>query len=160
MNQSDRAAFQSMLTLTAEQYGKPMSTDLIGLYFEGLRHLSLEDIRAALTSHVRNTEIGQFMPKISDIIRAARGTSEGAAYRAFAQISSRFNGGSGECDDPVALAVVRDMGGLAAIGRRDAQEWQSFGLKDFVKRYQIYKECGDPNETELLPTSQRAIEDK
>ena len=140
MEKNDFAPFRKMMALTAEQYGKQMSPELIRFYFDGLAHMNLTSVRAALNAHVRNTDVGQFMPKIADLIRAIEGNSEAAAYSQLALVNARFNGSgiSGE-PDAVALAVVRDMGGWHAIGRRDAEEWQSFGSKEFVKMYQIYK---------------------
>lgn len=151
MNHNDRAAFAAMLTLIAEQYGKPMSPDLIGLYFVGLSKMPIEAVRSALTAHVRNTEIGQFMPKIADIIRAIEGTSEEAAYRALALVNAHFRGGATGELDAVGLAVVRDMGGWHALGMRQEEEWQNFGSKDFLKRYQVYKARDDANAAGYLP---------
>jgi hypothetical protein len=161
MKNDDRAAFAEMLQLVAEQYGKPMSPDLIGLYFNGLRHLSLEEVKAALDSHVKNTEIGQFMPKIADLIRAVEGTTEQAAYAQLALVNSNFNGSSAQGTlDPIALAVVRDMGGWHAIGQRQEAEWQSFGCKDFLKRYAIYAARGDANSPGYLPGYFEKLESK
>lgn len=162
MTNEDRAPFAAMLTLIAEQYGKPMSPELIGLYFDALADLSLADVRRALTAHVRNTDIGQFMPKVADIARALEGNSESAAYTQFALVSAGFtgSGAQGEIDE-IALQVVSDMGGWRAIGMRDSEEWQSFGLKDFVKRYQIYKDRVPMNdEQKLLEAFDRKLLDK
>lgn len=160
MTNDDRAQFGAMLTLVSEQYGKPMSPGLLGLYFDGLAHLTIKDVRDALTAHVRNTDIGQFMPKIADLIRAVEGDSESAAYIALAKVNAHFSGGGPPGGlDPVGQAVVRDLGGWSAIGRRN--DWQPFGEKDFVKRYCLYKARGDANAPGYLPGFfERGIEDK
>ncbi len=159
MEKNDFAPFSQMMALTAEQYGRPMSPELIRFYFDGLAHIPVDAVRAALNAHVRNTEVGQFMPKIADLIRTIEGTGEDAAYTALAQVNADFSGA--RCDDPIALAVVRDMGGWRAIGQRDAEEWQSFGSKDFVKRYRSYKARGDANAPGYLPGYfEKRIEDK
>lgn len=163
MTNDDRAAFGAMLTLCAEQYGKPMSPELIAFYFDGLAHMPLAAVRAALNAHVRNTEIGQFMPKIADLVRAIEGTTEQDAYSMLALVNANFNGSGlkGELD-PIARAVVRDMGGWRAIGLRQTEEWQSFGCKDFLKRYAIYKARDDANAPGYLPGyfERGVIEDK
>ena len=162
MKPSDLEPFGKMLALVAEQYGKLVSPELIRFYFDGLMRLTLEQVRSALNAHVRNTDIGQFMPKIADLIRAIEGDSEAAAYAALALVNANFNGSGlrGELDS-VALAVVRDLGGWHAIGQRKAEEWQSFGAKDFVKRYCLYKARGDANAPGYLPGYfERGIEDK
>ena len=159
MEKSDFAPFSKMLALTAEQYSKAVSPELARFYFDGLAHLSLDDVRSALNAHVRNTDVGQFMPKIADLIRAVEGTSEDAAYRALSAM--KIGAGGGRCDDPIAHAVIADMGGWRAIGLRNTEEWQSFGTKDFVKRYCAYKARGDANAPGYLPGYfERGIEDK
>lgn len=161
MEKADFEPFRKMLALTAEQYGRAISPELTRFYFDGLSHLSIEDVRSALNTHVRNTKIGQFMPKISDLIRVIEGTTEEAAYLALAQVNEGFRGGSRELADPVARAVLRDMGGWHEIGMRQADEWQNFGSRDFVHRYQIYKVRGDDNAPGYLPGYfERSIEDK
>lgn len=162
MEKNDFEPFRKMMALTAEQYGKPMSPELIRFYFDGLAHMPLADVRTALTAHVRNTEVGQFMPKIADLIRTVEGTSEQAAYAALAKVNARFNGGPQAEFDPITLAVIRDMGGLQTIGMRQSDEWQSFGSKDFVKRYQIYAARGDANAPGYLPGyfERGSLEDK
>lgn len=136
MVKSDFAPFSRMMALTAEQYGKPMSPELIRFYFDGLSDLTLEQVRAALNAHVRNTEVGQFMPKIADLVRFVHGTAEDAAYAALARVNRSFSDGK-EHDD-ITRAVVRDLGGWRSIGLRDSEEWQSFGSKEFVKLYRLH----------------------
>ncbi len=135
-----------MMRLVSEQYGKPMSPELIRLYFDALSHLSIEAVSAALNKHVRNTDTGQFMPKIADIIRACEGRSEDVAYAALIEMQNAMQRHgtyvSVKFSDPIIMAVVRDMGGWPALGQWDAEEWMQFGSKDFVKRYRIYKERG------------------
>lgn len=155
MKPNDLEPFSAMLTLVAEQYGKSVSPDLIGLYFDGLSHLPIESVRAAFNKHLRNTDNGQFMPKVADIIRACEGRTEDAAYAALVELQGAFSSvgawGSVEFADPITMAVVRDMGGWPELCARDSQEWANFGSKDFVKRYRIYKERGDSNAPGYLP---------
>ena len=161
MEKADFAPFSKMLALTAEQYGKAMSPELTRFYFDGLAHLTLAQVRAALNAHVRNTDVGQFMPKIADLIRHVSGTAEQNAYAMLALVNANFNGSGlkGQLD-PVAKAVIRDMGGWHAIGQRNAEEWQSFGCKDFVQRYQIYAARADANAPGYLPGYFERLEDK
>ena len=86
MTNDDIQPFSEMMTLTAQQYGKPMSAALIGLYFDALNHLPIETIRVSLSKHLRNTDIGQFMPKIADIIRECEGGGDAAALKAMKEL--------------------------------------------------------------------------
>ncbi len=136
MTDEDKPQFMKMMTLCAEQYGRSMSPDLIGFYFDGLVNLPLQTVRAALAAHVADPGVGQFMPKIADIVRLCSGSSEEAAYVALGKINAGFS----RCDDEIANRVIEEMGGFPALRQREAEEWQSFGSKDFIKRYCIYKQ--------------------
>lgn len=155
MQAADFEPFRKMMALTAEQYGKAMSPDLIRFYFDGLAHLPIDTVRAALNKHVRNTDTGQFMPKVADIIRACEGRTEDQAYAALVELQDAMQRHgtyiSVEFVDKITMAVVRDMGGWPALGQRDAEEWAQFGAKDFQKRYRIYLERGDANAPGYLP---------
>ncbi len=155
MVKADFENFARMLALTGEQYGKTLSPDLIEFYFEGLSHLPIETVRAALNKHIRNTDTGQFMPKIADVIRACEGRTEDVAYGALVELQRAFSSvgawRSVEFADPIIGAVVRDMGGWPELCGRDAEEWTQFGSKDFLKRYRIYKERGTVSAPSYLP---------
>ena len=155
MTPADAQSFSRMMVLVAEQYGKAMSPDLIAFYFDGLAHLPIETVRAALNKHVRNTDTGQFMPKVADVIRACEGKSEDVAYAALVELQGAFSSvgawGSVEFTDPITRAVVRDMGGWPELCGRDAEEWAQFGSKDFMRRYRILKERADVDAPTYLP---------
>lgn len=155
MTAADFEPFRKMMALVAEQYGKSMSPDLIRLYFDGLSHLPLDTVRGALNKHIRNTDTGQFMPKVSDVIRSCEGRSEDVAYAALVEVQGAFSSvgawGSVEFSDPITRAVVRDMGGWPELCGRDADGWAQFGSKDFMRRYRIYKERADFDAPAYLP---------
>ena len=144
-----------MLSLLAEQYGKQLSPQLIRLYFDGLAHLPIHTVRAALNAHARNTEIGQYVPKIADVIRACEGGADDHAMRALQDIERAFSQvGAWESvafTDTCITAVINDMGGWPAICARDRNEWDRFGSREFMRRYRSYRERGDANAPAYLP---------
>lgn len=143
---TDYEPFSAMLVLSAEQYGRAISPELIKLYFDGLRHLELATVRQALTRHMRNTEVGQFWPKIADVIRQAGGGADEHAFTALAAVQDGFSAAGAYKSvwfaDPITARVVEDMGGWPALCARESDEWNRFGSKDFVKRYSAYRERG------------------
>lgn len=155
MQANDFEPFRKMMALTAEQYGKPMSPDLIRFYFDGLSHLPIETVRSALAKHIRNTDTGQFMPKVADILRACDGRTEDAAYAALVLVQGAFSSvgawQSVKFADPIINTVLRDMGGWIQICGRDAEEWAQFGSKDFMKRFRTYTERGLIDAPAYLP---------
>lgn len=155
MTRDDIEAFSRMLTLAAQQYGRALSPELAMMYFDGLSHLPLEAVRDALGRHLRDPDVGQFMPKIADIIRKTDGGGNDAAYLALIAVQRAFSSpGAWESvsfDDPAINAVVRDMGGWPALCARDAEEWNRFGAQDFMRRYRVYRERGAADAPEHLP---------
>lgn len=143
MQRADFEAFRKMMVLVAEQYGKPMSADLVRFYFDGLAHLPIESLREALSLHVRNPDIGQFMPKVADIIRAIEGTNADAALQAWAKVSEAVQRVGSYAtvafDDPVIHAVLADMGGWVRLCSGTMKEWD-FKANEFVNRYRGYKQ--------------------
>lgn len=155
MESSDFGAFSKMLSLTSEQYGRPMSPELVRFYFDGLSHLGIADIRAGLNRHVRNTEVGQYMPKIADIIRACEGGTQSAAYLALRSVQNAFSQvGSWQSvafEDKIIHSVIEDMGGWPDLCGRDMEEWQNFGSREFMRRYAILTERGVSEPRDWLP---------
>lgn len=155
MKADDLQAFGRMLTLVAEQYGRTLSPELVRLYFEGLAHLELDQVSAALNRHVRNTDVGQYMPKIADVIRALDGTSTDASYGALVKLQEAFRAiGAYETpkfDDPIIAVVVENMGGWPELCARDAEEWQKFGAPEFMRRYRSIAARGLTVEAPRLP---------
>jgi len=129
MTRADFEPFSKMLTLCAEQYGREMSPALVRFYFDGLSHLKIEHIRFALNRHVRDAAVGQFMPKIADIIRQTERDLAAQALDALTAMSR---------DDPITNAVIESMGGWRAYGMMDEHRWHSFGEREFLRRYEIY----------------------
>lgn len=154
MQASDFRAFAQMLALVAEQYGKSLTPELTRFYFEGLAHIELPAVRDALNRHVRNTDTGQFMPKVADIIRALAGTTTDAAYAGLVKLQNAFGSvgayESPQFDDPIISAVVADMGGWPEVCARNAEEWQKFGAPEFMRRYRSIASRGVEIEAPLL----------
>lgn len=154
MDKGDFNSFAKMLALTGEQYGKTPSPELIEFYFDGLEHIELSAVREALNRHIRNTDTGQFMPKVADILRALSGTTTDAAYTALVKLQSAFSAvgayESPKFDDPIIAAVVADMGGWPEVCGRNAEEWQKFGSNEFMRRYRSIASRGVEIEPPLL----------
>lgn len=143
MTGADFEPFRRMLALVAEQYGKPMSPDLIRLYFDALRHYELQAVRVALNAHVGNPDVGQFMPKVADIVRALDGTNADSALLAWAKVEQAVKHvGSYSTvvfDEPIIHAIIADMGGWIDLCATQDKEWPFKG-NEFVRRYRGYRE--------------------
>ena len=142
MQQNDYDDFVDILQVVSEQYGKRVSDGVVALYWQGLQEFDLAAVRDALGRHIRNTDTGQFMPKIADIIRMLQGSSQDAAFSAWSKVdkAARHVGPyETVCfDDPLIHRVLHDMGGWMMLGQKTDEEWP-FVARDFENRYRGFK---------------------
>lgn len=155
MQKNELEPFAAMLRLVAEQYGKTLSPELVRLYFDGLSHLPLEAVRAAMNAHLRNPDSGQFMPKIADLIRALGGSTLDAAQLAWTRVMDAVAlVGTYESvcfDDAVTQRVIADMGGWIALGAVSERELP-FRQREFESRYRAYRARSEaPEHPAVLP---------
>ena len=141
MDHADKPKFLATLTACAEYYGKELSEPIIGLYWEGLRHLGADVFDQAMAAHMRNPEGGQFMPRIADLINLTSGNNRDAAMLAWSKIDSavRLYGPYPDVvfDDPIIHRVIEDMGGWILLNGRDDKSWP-FVQNEFMTRYRGY----------------------
>ena len=146
MNQSDYEDFINVMQLVSEQYGKTPSEGLISLYWMGLKNYEFPAVREAIGRHLANTDNGQFMPKIADIIRMLQGSSMDAAFSAWTKVDKAVRTvGPYESvvfDDPLIHRVLHDMGGWLFICDKTDDDWP-FVAKEFENRYRGFKSRND-----------------
>lgn len=146
MKQADFDGFADILQVVSEQYGKKLSDGAIALYWQGLHDFELSAVREALGRHLRNTDTGQFMPKIADIIRMLQGSTQDSALTAWAKVDKALRTvGPYETvvfDDPLVHVVLHDMGGWVGLGTKTEDEWP-FVAKEFENRYRGFKARGE-----------------
>lgn len=146
MQQRDFDGFVDIIQVVSEQYGKRLSDGVIALYWQGLQDFELDAVREALGRHLRNTDTGQFMPKIADIIRMLQGSTMDAALTAWAKVDQAVRKiGTYESvvfDDPLIHLVLHEMGGWIAMGTKTEDEWP-FVAKEFENRYRGFKARGE-----------------
>jgi len=142
MQQNDFDGFVDIIQAVSEQYGKRLSDSVIALYWQGLKDFELSAVRDALGRHLRNTDTGQFMPKIADIIRMLQGSSQDAAFSAWTKVDKAVRRvGPHESvvfDDPIIHRVLHDMGGWLGICDKTDEDWP-FVAKEFENRYRGFK---------------------
>ena len=142
MQQRDFDGFVDIIQVVAEQYGKKLSEGVIALYWQGLQDFDLAAVRDALGRHIRNTDTGQYMPKIADIIKMLQGSSLDSALSAWAKVDRALRQvGPYETvvfDDPLIHRVLHDMGGWMMLGQKTDDEWP-FVAREFEQRYRGFK---------------------
>lgn len=141
MRQHEKSDFAIMMTAVAELYSKKMSSALLSIYWAALERFSLVDIRYAITQHVNNADVGQFMPKPADIVRYLEGDSDTHALQAWSKVESAIRHvGSYDSiafDDQIIHLVIADMGGWGRLCSISIKE-MPFRSQEFLKRYRGY----------------------
>jgi len=142
MQQSDYDDFTNIIQVVSEQYGKKLSGGVIALYWQALQAYDLPAVRDALGRHLRNTDTGQFMPKIADIIRMMQGSSQDAAFSAWSKVDKAVRQvgpyDTVVFDDPLIHKVLHDMGGWIGICDKTDEAWPHVE-REFETRYRGFK---------------------
>jgi len=149
MIESDFKDFSGLLSAVSELYGKPPSPMMQSMYWSALREYDLLAVRQAFDRHVKNPDVGQFMPKPADIIRMMAGTTQDAALVAWAKVDRALRqvGPYRDVvfDDPLIHRTLADMGGWVPLSAKTDDEWP-FTAKEFENRYRGYKLRNDTPE--------------
>ncbi len=142
MKTQDREAFAVLMAGIGELYGKPLSPQLMSIYWDGLKDYEFAEVKVAVNLHVRNPDTGQFMPKIADVVKFLEGNTLTQAMRAWQKVTDGLRRvgtyASVAFDDPIIHAVIEDMGGWRNLGLVTDDDLP-FKAREFEKRYQGYK---------------------
>lgn len=65
----EKRRFATLMTGLSDYYRVEISKAVMALYWEGLKRHPFEAVESAMWAHTQNTENGQFMPKIADVVR-------------------------------------------------------------------------------------------
>jgi hypothetical protein len=141
MKSSDRLDFAGLMNGLGEYYGKQISPSLADIYWNGLQQYDFTEVSAAINAHVRNTETGQFMPKIADVERYLHGSTGTRAMQAWLRVANAIQAvgtyQSVKFDDPLIHACIEDMGGWPEMGQI-LEDDLHFRIREFEKRYMAY----------------------
>jgi hypothetical protein len=142
MTEKDKNRFAMCLMACGEMFSKPLSKPAMTLWFDALGGYDITAIEAAFKAHLSNPDIGQFMPKPADIIRAISGSNVDTALIAWSRVTRAIESvgayQSVVFDDGIIHAVISDMGGWIALCSCTNAELP-FKANEFEKRYRGYK---------------------
>jgi len=143
MTNDDYENFSALWLATAELYpGRGPTDQAVELAFAALSGYALEDVRRALSDHVRDPDVGQYQPKPADIVRRIDGAGTDRAYAAWNQaVTAAARVGqyrSTVFDDPLIHCIIEDMGGWPGFCRTHEDDLP-FVRQDFMKRYAAYE---------------------
>ena len=73
MKKSDDKEFAELLQATLEIYGQKPSPNVVLIWISALENYALDDVRKALSEHVKNAGTGRFAPRPADVIEILQG---------------------------------------------------------------------------------------
>ena len=73
MREADKQEFGSIWKAAWELHGRTVTTGMLQIAFQALMQFEIDEVKAALTKHIRDPERGQFPPKPADIIAMMQG---------------------------------------------------------------------------------------
>ena len=153
MFERDSSKFAELMAGIGEIYQKEFSTVAIEAYWRILRPFRIEDVGAAVDSHMQNTDVGNFFPKPSDIIKAIGGSSQDQALSAWSKTAYaiRVVGGYSSIgfDDALIHVVVKSMISWPKLCIVDDKQLP-FVEKEFLERYRGYVSRKPPSHPSYL----------
>lgn len=155
MDDSDKKDFAVLFYGLGEYYDKPVTKNLLLIYFDDLKQYSLDEIKYGTSKHRLDPKHGTFWPKSADIIRhlqTSEISAEDKATLAWSQVirEIRRTGsyGSLELDDKQALAAVKSLGSWQQLCNSTETE-MTWKKKEFMSIYNTYEKTP----IEFLPSS-------
>ncbi|CAL7962433.1 conserved hypothetical protein [Gammaproteobacteria bacterium] len=141
MHKLDLAKFAVLITSIGEVYGALFTKASIDIYWNVLKSFDFEEVRIGFYRHLKNPDVGRFIPKPADIVAAIEGNSQNQALQAWTKVVAaiQYVGcyNSIAFDDFLVHAVIEDMGGWRKICLT-AVEQLSFVSREFRERYRGY----------------------
>ena len=155
MTNSDKEEFAKLFYGIGELYDKPVSKNILQLYFNALIEFYIDEVIHAAGKHALDVKHGSFFPKPADIARHIESKAlkaESRAEIAWAQIINAISRtgsyGSLNIDDKQAMAAVKALGSWKDLCMTDTDKltWKK---KEFMSIYETYENTP----IELLPRS-------
>ena len=155
MDDSNKKEFATLFYGTGELYDKPVTKNLLQLYFNALKTFSIEQVQDGVGKHALDPKHGSFFPKPADIVRhlqTSEISTEEKAELAWAQVIGevRRTGSYGtlKLDDKQAIATVKSLGSWQQLCSSTETE-MTWKKKEFISMYKTYERTP----IELLPSS-------
>ena len=119
MQVSDKPKFKTLLENVMSYYRQDTSTFVLDLWWGACKNFDFEQVQKAMTAHAVDPDVGQFAPKVADIVRVIAGTKTDRSALAWGKVFEAMQrvGQYQDVvfDDPAIHAVVMDLGGWTKI---------------------------------------------
>ena len=155
MDDLDKKDFAVLFYGLGEYYDKPVTKNLLLIYFDDLKRYSLDEVKEGASKHRLDPKHGTYWPKSADIIRHLQANEisiEQKAELAWAQVirEIRCTGSYGtlKLDDKQAVAAVKSLGSWSQLCSSTESD-MTWKKKEFISMYETYERTP----IEFLPSS-------
>ena len=135
---------QKILEPVSELFSKPMTPEILNLWFGLLSPYSADEIRNAFSRFIQTESR---MPLPADILGILRGAGEDRALAALMKVEKAMQDHGGYAtvvfDDPIIHGVIEGLGGWIRACRQTENEF-TWWKKDFRERYEHCDRYGLP----------------
>lgn len=151
MVDADKQAFADLIAGLFAYHRQPVSQAIITVYWRGCCSFTLEQVTRAIDSLTSDPDpkVGDFVPKISGIVRALQGTQTDRSLIAWGKVSAALSDVGAYTDvvfdDPLIHLCIVDHGGWPKFCRTPFDE-QSYLQHRFCESYRAYAARGAPAE--------------
>jgi hypothetical protein len=146
MQISDKAKFKELLENVMSYYRQDTSTFVLDLWWNACKGFEFEQFSKAMTRHATDPDIGQFAPKVADIVRVLSGTRTDRAALAWGKVYEAMQrvGQYQDLvfDDPAIHATIMDLGGWVKICQTKEEEI-SYLQHRFCESHRAYTGRGE-----------------
>jgi len=119
MKLDDKPRFKELLEGVMSYYRQDTSTFILDLWWQACQSFDFEQVQKAMTKHATDPDVGQFAPKVADIVRQLSGTKTDQALLAWGKVFEAMQriGQYQDVvfDDPAIHTVVMDLGGWSKV---------------------------------------------
>lgn len=161
MESIDQERFKIILAGVCEIYSKRISPQLIQMYWQSLKPVTIDQFDSAVQKHMLDPKNGRFFPIPADIMRNIDGqqqTTEDRAMLAWMEVErsiSRIGAyGSINLEDKQALMAIKNMGSWQQLCHTDRDKL-GFKRQEFMANYKALENTP----IESLPNSLAGIEE-
>lgn len=139
MQPKDKKEFVDRVCALLTFYEKPVTDDILGIWWNALSNLTIEEVAAGFSAHVQHPDQGRFAPKPADIIALCNGKSDGNAVSAWAKVEKAIKSSGAYYDvvfdDPLIHICVEQMGGWLKLCNTQSEKDLIFVGNDFKAKY-------------------------
>jgi hypothetical protein len=133
MTNADRKQFGVLMGVLCAAFGREAGEPTVQAFWFALGDLDIDALSRAVAEYLRT---GKRFPAPADIRELAAGTGDDAANTAWEQVLRLArNSRSAQHPDPIAEAVVKQLGGWLVLGQKDAEQLATWTRKEFLALY-------------------------